>query len=321
MAIAILGIIGDLFESMLKRSAGIKDIVEPDPGPRRHARSHRRAAVRLPRLRLLFLRYAGLVETRCFDPKRLAILGSTGSIGHSALAVVDAHPDRLRVVGLAAGDKSTAIAPQMERYRPRAVAMATGAACETLRGSPAGAAATSTCAAPGREALIAVARTPTSTLVLCASSGTAALEAVLAAIDAGKRIALANKEVLVMAGALVMDAGARARRRRPAGRQRAQRHPPVPARRDPSRSAPADPDRVGRAVPAACPPRRWPAVTAADALSHPTWRMGPQDHHRLGDADEQGPRGDRGALAVRRRRRSRSTWSSIRNRSSIRWSS
>ena len=75
-------------------------------------------------------------------PIRLAILGSTGSIGHSALAVVDAHADRLQVIGLAAGTSAPAMALQVERYRPRAVVMATDAACETLRAQlPTGAAA------------------------------------------------------------------------------------------------------------------------------------------------------------------------------------
>ena len=75
-------------------------------------------------------------------PMRLAILGSTGSIGHSALAVVDAHPDRLQVIGLAAGTSADALALQVERYRPRAAVMATGAACDALRAHlPAAAAA------------------------------------------------------------------------------------------------------------------------------------------------------------------------------------
>ena len=82
----------------------------------------------------------------------------------------------------------------------------------------------------GPEGLIDVATHPDADVVLFASSGTAGLDAALAAIDAGKTIALANKEILVMAGALVMAAAKRARRRRPARRQRAQRDPPVPAR-------------------------------------------------------------------------------------------
>ena len=141
--------------------------------------------------------------------KGVAILGSTGSIGQSALAVVDAHPQKLRVVGLAAGGNAARLAEQVERYRPSRAALATE---------------------NGPQGLIDVATHPDADVVLFASSGTAALDAVLAAIDAGKTIALANKEILVMAGSVVMAAAQRARRRGPAGRQRAQRHPPVPAR-------------------------------------------------------------------------------------------
>ena len=64
--------------------------------------------------------------------KRIAILGSTGSIGQSALSVVDAHPDRLEVVGLAAGENVERLAEQIARYRPRVVAMATAHAARSL---------------------------------------------------------------------------------------------------------------------------------------------------------------------------------------------
>ena len=139
--------------------------------------------------------------------KRLAILGSTGSIGRSALAVVDAHPSRLRVVALAAGDNAPLLAEQVGRYRPDVVAMATSEGVDRLRaacGSDVRALMTG-----GSEGLIAVATHPSVDIVICASSGTAGLEAVLAAIAAGKTIALANKEVLVMAGALVTAAARR----------------------------------------------------------------------------------------------------------------
>ncbi len=138
--------------------------------------------------------------------KRIAILGSTGSIGRSALAVVDAHPARLRVVGLAAGDNAALLAQQVQRYCPDVAAMATGEALDRLRAAcgnrPPSVAA-------GADGLIAVATHPAADIVICASSGTAALEAVLAAIEAGKTIALANKEVLVMAGELVTAAARR----------------------------------------------------------------------------------------------------------------
>ena len=139
--------------------------------------------------------------------KRVAILGSTGSIGRSALAVVDAHPARLKVVALAAGDNAALLAEQVARYRPDTVAMASGDGIDRLR-ALCGADAPATIEA-GSAGLVAVATHPAADIVICASAGTAGLEAVLAAIEAGKTIALANKEVLVMAGPLVTRAAAR----------------------------------------------------------------------------------------------------------------
>ena len=139
--------------------------------------------------------------------KSLAILGSTGSIGQSALAVVDAHPARLRVVALAAGDNADLLAEQVRRYRPEVAALATSGAIDRLR-----AACETTSAmrvAAGAEGLVEVATHSSADIVICASTGTTALEAVLAAIEAGKTIALANKEVLVTAGALVTEAARR----------------------------------------------------------------------------------------------------------------
>ena len=141
------------------------------------------------------------------QPVRIAILGSTGSIGRSALAVVEAHADRLAVVGLAAGENDELFAAQLAAHRPAVAAMATGAAVDRLqaRGGTAGARLVGT----GRDGLTAVATQPDVDVVLCASAGTDALEAVVAAIEARKTIALANKEVLVMAGAIVAEAAER----------------------------------------------------------------------------------------------------------------
>ena len=138
--------------------------------------------------------------------KRLAILGSTGSIGQSALAVVSAHPARLAVVALAAGDNAERLAEQTRTFKPVIVGMGTALAADRLR-SALGAAVPDV--VTGEDGLIAVATHPAVDVVICASSGTTALRAVLAAIDAGKTIALANKEVLVMAGELVMAAARR----------------------------------------------------------------------------------------------------------------
>ena len=202
---------------------------------------------------------------------RVAILGSTGSIGTSALAVVETHADRLRVVALAAGNNAEALAAQVRRHRPSRVAIASAAGLETLRRScdlPAASGA-------GPEALIEVATCPEADVVLCASSGTAALEAVLAAIEHGKTIALANKEVLVMAGGLVMEA---ARRHGvavlPVDSEHNAIHQCLHGR------APAEVRRL--ILTASGGPFRGrrrdslTAVTAAEALRHPTWRMGPK---------------------------------------------
>src|SRR6476469_88503 len=106
--------------------------------------------------------------------KRIAILGSTGSIGQSALAVVDAHPDRLQIVGLAAGENADLLARQIVRYQPRIAAMASGEAIDRL--IDAGVAANVTIAGAGRDGLVAVATHPDVDIVLCASAGTDGLE-------------------------------------------------------------------------------------------------------------------------------------------------
>jgi 1-deoxy-D-xylulose-5-phosphate reductoisomerase len=201
--------------------------------------------------------------------KRIAILGSTGSIGQSALAVVDAHADRLQVVGLAAGENADRLAEQITRYRPRIAAMATGGAVDRLKQNGAQA----TIAGTGRDGLVAVASHPDVDLVLCASSGTEALEAVLAAIEHGKTIALANKEVLVMAGAIVTDAARRCGVAiLPVDSEHNAIHQCLHARsaaemRRLILTASGGPFR-GRSS------SELEGVAAADALKHPTWRMG-----------------------------------------------
>jgi 1-deoxy-D-xylulose-5-phosphate reductoisomerase len=202
--------------------------------------------------------------------KRLAILGSTGSIGRSALAVVDAHPGRLRVVALAAGDNAALLAEQVAHYRPEAVAMANGDGIDRLQASLS---SLPPVVASGPEGLIAVATHPSVDIVICASSGTAGLEAVLAAIEAGKTIALANKEVLVMAGELVTSA---ARRRGvtilPVDSEHNAIHQCLHGRQA---------SEVRRLILTASggPFREVPRealehVTPAAALQHPTWQMG-----------------------------------------------
>ncbi|HEY7498040.1 MAG TPA: 1-deoxy-D-xylulose-5-phosphate reductoisomerase [Vicinamibacterales bacterium] len=208
--------------------------------------------------------------------KRVAILGSTGSIGQSALAVANAHPERLQVVALAAGENVPKFVEQIAEHEPGVIAMATPQALADVRAElqrrRAPIPATSLC---GTEGLIAVATHPDADVVLFASSGTAGLDAVLAAIDAGKTIALANKEILVMAGSIVME---RARKRGvavlPVDSEHNAIHQCVHGR--PARD-------IKRLILTASggPFRNLPLetlrhVSPDDALRHPTWRMGPK---------------------------------------------
>ena len=206
--------------------------------------------------------------------KRIAILGSTGSIGVSALSVAAAHPDRLDVVALSAGANAGRLAEQIERHRPRVISAAAETGLAAVKAAlPAPVRAGVEHAASGADGLLAAATHPAVDLVLVATTGTTALDAVLAAIEAGKTIALANKEVLVMAGGLVMAA---ARRRGvavlPVDSEHNAIHQCLHGR---------PPGEVRRLVLTASggPFRGWSAgrlegVRPADALEHPTWRMG-----------------------------------------------
>jgi 1-deoxy-D-xylulose-5-phosphate reductoisomerase len=205
--------------------------------------------------------------------KRIAILGSTGSIGTSALDVARTHADQIEVVAIAAATNVASMVKQILEFRPRAVAMATGDAMDKLRAALGGSPAE--VSGVGNEGLCEIASHPDVDVVLCASSGTAALDAVLCAIDAGKTIALANKEVLVMAGGIVMDA---ARRKGvavlPVDSEHNAIHQCLHGRREGEvrrliLTASGGPFR-GRSL------AELSEVTAADALKHPTWQMGPK---------------------------------------------
>ncbi|MEJ2699321.1 MAG: 1-deoxy-D-xylulose-5-phosphate reductoisomerase [Desulfuromonadales bacterium] len=135
--------------------------------------------------------------------KNLAILGSTGSIGVSTLEIVDAFPDRYRVVALTGGNNLSRLEEQVRRFRPLAVAVLRPQDARALKRSL-GSGAPEIFA--GVEGLIACATHPEAHMVVSAIVGAAGLVPTLAAIEAGKDVALANKETLVAAGALVMEA-------------------------------------------------------------------------------------------------------------------
>ena len=133
--------------------------------------------------------------------KHIAILGSTGSIGKNALSVVDTHPDEFKVVGLAANRDVDTLEQQVRQYTPNLVALNDPTAASQLRERIRDRNGTQVLA--GTEGLQAVATMPQAAQVLDGMGGSAGLLPTLAAIDAGKDIAFVNKEVMVMAGALV----------------------------------------------------------------------------------------------------------------------
>ena len=134
--------------------------------------------------------------------KSLAILGSTGSIGTQTLDVVRAHPERFRVTALAAHKSDGQIEEQIREFSPAIAVLTDEEAAVRLRARYHGA----TEILSGAEGLLAVAVLPTADTVVTSLMGFAGLAPTLAAIEAGKDIALANKETLVVAGELVMNA-------------------------------------------------------------------------------------------------------------------
>jgi len=131
-------------------------------------------------------------------PIRLTILGSTGSIGKSAIDVVRRYPDRFQVVGLGAHSNTGLLAAQAAEFKPDQIAMGCPGAAERLAAQ-----GVDTPVWAGPDGLVRLAEVPVD-IVLCAIVGAAGLAPLLAAIKAGNRVAIANKEPLVMAGGIIM---------------------------------------------------------------------------------------------------------------------
>lgn len=139
--------------------------------------------------------------------KRLVVLGSTGSIGRQTLEVVRSLPDKFKVVGLGAGKNWRLLADQIREFRPLAAALAGEQELESLRRELSS--ARSPELVRGRAGMESLAGMPEADLVVVAVTGAAGIVPTIAAIRAGKDVALANKETLVAAGHLVMDMAAR----------------------------------------------------------------------------------------------------------------
>ncbi|MBC5799684.1 MAG: 1-deoxy-D-xylulose-5-phosphate reductoisomerase [Candidatus Eremiobacteraeota bacterium] len=201
--------------------------------------------------------------------RKIAILGATGSIGTQALEVVARHPDRFTVVGLAAGSRVADLLQQAQRFGPRVVSCANVADAAPLRAAlPAEVRVTS-----GATGLLAVAAESGADIVVAATDGAVAFDAVFGAVERGLRIAVANKELIVAAGELLMAAAARS------GAEI------VPV--DSEHSAlfqclvGEPPGRVASLVLTASGGPFWEwersaiaGAAVADALRHPTWQMG-----------------------------------------------
>ena len=200
-------------------------------------------------------------------PLRVAILGSTGSIGRSTLEVIRRHPDRFQVAALVAHRSVAGLVEQVATFRPRRAVVSDGAALEAAGDLP------PAIWEGGREALLSVARDPEVDVVVNALVGAAGLEPTLAALEAGKRLALANKESLVAGGPLVLDAAQRG------GGELI----PIDSEHSAILQCLAGSDcaSVARVVLTASggPFRGWNSsalegVRPSDALRHPTWEMG-----------------------------------------------
>lgn len=134
------------------------------------------------------------------EKKRVSILGSTGSIGTTALALIARFPDRFDVTALAAGRRVAEVKAQVEQFRPSLVSVADADDARELAEQLEG---TSTRVTHGAAGLVEVATAPDTDVLLSALVGAVGLEPTLAAVDTGRTVALANKEVMVVAGELL----------------------------------------------------------------------------------------------------------------------
>lgn len=202
--------------------------------------------------------------------KAISILGATGSVGVTTLDVLSRFPDRFRVVAMAAGRNLTLLAEQARRFQPELISVESAELAAELARS----------LFPlkphilyGEEGAIAVATHPDASLVMSALVGALGLRPTLAAIKAGKDIAFANKEVLVIAGKLITRAV----------HENGVRLLPVDSEHNAIFQCLEGKPRatLKRIILTASggPFRLWPAerfrsITVSDALNHPTWRMG-----------------------------------------------
>jgi 1-deoxy-D-xylulose-5-phosphate reductoisomerase len=217
--------------------------------------------------------------------KRVVVLGATGSIGESALKVANDIPDRMEIVGLAAKRNARKLAEQANQVRPRALCLVDESQLEDLRAAldyqPQ--------IFSGASGLVEIACLSEAEMVLVAVVGTGGLQPALAAIEAGKDLAVASKEILVMAGEIVMrEAKEKGVHVLPVDSEHnaifqcldSQEKRSTPNAERPVSNADGN---VRRLILTASggpfrntPNDQFESVTVAQALKHPTWNMGPK---------------------------------------------
>jgi 1-deoxy-D-xylulose-5-phosphate reductoisomerase len=204
--------------------------------------------------------------------KRIAILGSTGSIGRSTLRIVESYPDRFEVVSLAAGSNLEAALEQARRWKPKVISLASEAHSDALR-RQLRAEGLSLEVVHGPQGTVRVATHPEADFVVSAIVGVAGLEATYEAVRAGKAVGLANKECLVAAGELITAEAHK------------QGKPLLPI--DSEHNAVHQCLRGGRMEEVESiwltasggpflhtPKSEFDSITVEQALNHPTWKMG-----------------------------------------------
>lgn len=201
--------------------------------------------------------------------KRLAILGSTGSIGRSTLDIIRRYPDRFRVTAIAAGKNRELFVRQAEEFRPEVISLSDEWDINEIKKGL----SYTPKACWGDDGLLEVAACDGADMVVSALVGASGLMPTLAAIRAGRDIALANKEVLVMAGGLVME---EARKNRvnilPVDSEHSAIFQSIAGHRK---------GDIKRLILTASggpflnlPMEKLPAITPKEALNHPRWKMG-----------------------------------------------
>jgi 1-deoxy-D-xylulose-5-phosphate reductoisomerase len=216
--------------------------------------------------------------------KRVVVLGATGSIGESALKVAHDIPERMEIVGLAANRNAQKLAAQANKVRPVAVCLVD----ETKVGELRAALEYEPRIFSGESGLVEIACLAEAEMVLVAVVGTGGLQPALAAIEAGKDLAVASKEILVMAGEIVMrEAGRKGVQVLPVDSEHnaifqcldSQKRPTSNVQR-PTSNEGADVRRLILTASGgpfrSTPATEFDGITVEQALKHPTWNMGPK---------------------------------------------